>query len=210
MKRLTYLLSLFLLLPVLAQAVTIDPTETDKNKTTQEEAPKWSFDKAHSAVSFSIRHIFTPVRGEFSEYSGDVYFDPNNLDASSVDVIIQVSSIDTKNGKRDGHLQSPDFFNAEKYPEIRFTADEFKKTGNNEFVAMGELTIKDVTKEFELPFTLLGVGEHPMMKGTKIAAMEMNTKLMRNNFNVGTGDWTETAVVGDEVDIKITLELLNK
>ena len=75
---------------------------------------------------------------------------------------------------------------------------------------MGELTIKDVTKEFELPFTLLGVGEHPMMKGTKIAAMEMNTKLMRNNFNVGTGDWTETAVVGDEVDIKITLELLNK
>lgn len=205
MKTLKKVLPLLIILPFLLN-FTIDFSGNDK----KQEATKWKFDKAHSAVSFTIRHIFTPVLGQFNEYDGDVYFDPNNLKESKIDVKIQVSSIDTRNQKRDSHLQSPDFFDAKKFPEIRFKSSSFKKTGNNEFVAVGELTIKDVAKTIELPFKLLGIADHPMAKGKKIAAFETTTQLNRNEYNVGSGEWVETAVVGEDVDVKITLELISE
>lgn len=210
MKRIPSILILALLLPVLAFATNTDTEKEAKSNETKAQAMEWSIDRAHSAVSFSIRHIFTPVRGEFTEYESEIYFDPNNLEESSVSVTIPISSIDTDNQKRDGHLQSPDFFNAEEYPTISFTADEFRKTGNNEFVAVGELTIKDVTKTYEMPFNLLGMSDHPMKEGAKIASIQIQDQLLRNDFNVGTGSWAETAVVGNEVDLNITLEMINE
>ncbi len=167
----------------------------------------WVIDKAHSAVSFEVRHFFTPVTGEFNDYEAEVKFDPENLQESSIDVLINVNSIDTKNEKRDNHLQSPDFFNAEKWPHITFISDDIEKTGENEFVAHGKLTIKDVEKDFDLPFTLLGMQDNPMRENTIVAGFTSTTKLSRNDYNVGTGNWASDAVVGDEVTITLNLEM---
>jgi len=177
------------------------------NTELNEEATAWNIDKAHSKISFEVTHFFTPVTGQFQEYSSDIHFDPNNLEESSVNVEIMVNSIDTDNQKRDGHLRSDDFFNAQQYPAITFQSNEIVQTADNQFVARGELTIKDVTRDVELPFTLLGIQDHPMRDGVQLAGIKLNYTLDRNTYNVGVGDWVSDAVVGDEVDITATLEL---
>jgi len=177
--------------------------------TTSSKAQKWTFDKAHSSVSFRIRHFFTPVLGEFNSYDGEIYFDPANLTGSSINVTIQVNSVDTKNGKRDPHLQSADFFDATAFPIMTFVSEKISAKGDNEFVANGKLTIKNKTIEFDFPFKLLGIMDHPKRKGTKISAFESLFVIKRNDFNVGTGQYVETAVIGDEVNVSITLELLS-
>ncbi|MEQ9309607.1 MAG: YceI family protein [Balneolaceae bacterium] len=171
------------------------------------DAMSWSIDKSHSSINFEIRHFFAKVPGAFEEYTADVKFSPDNLAESSIDVEIQVPSINTKNERRDGHLQSPDFFNAEKFSSIKFTSSKIESTGDNEFVAYGTLTIKDVSTDFELPFTLLGVMDHPRRENGLIAGISSEFTLLRNDFGVGTGDWVSDAVVGNEVDVTLNLEL---
>lgn len=179
------------------------------SNTVEDKSTKWNFDKSHSSVSFKIRHFFTPVLGSFGEFDGDIYFDPNNLFSSSINVTVDVKSVDTKNDKRDGHLQTADFFEVEKFPKMTFVSSSIEKTGDNEFVAKGKLTIKDVTTDFSMPFKLLGIMDHPMRKGTKISAFESNFMIKRNDYKVGTGQYVETAVIGDEVNVTISLELLS-
>lgn len=170
-------------------------------------ATSWTIDKAHSAINFEVTHFFTPVDGKFSDYEATVNFDPENLEESMIDVKIMVNSIDTENERRDGHLKTADFFNAEKWPYITFKSSSIEKTGDNEFVANGELTIKDVTKEVALPFTLLGVMDNPMQEGKIVAGIKASTVVDRTDYTVGTGDWASDAVIGDEVTVDLNLEL---
>lgn len=200
----TRLLTLFITTLLIVSSAFANSTDEKKSN-----APKWSFDKPHSAITFSIRHIFTPVVGQFNEFAGDIYFDANDLKSSSIDVVIDVKSIDTKNEKRDNHLQSSDFLDAETFGKMTFKSSEIIAKGENDFVAKGVLSIKDVNKTIELPFKLLGTMDHPFMANTRVAAFESNIKLNRNDYNVGTGNWAETTVVGNEVDIKITLEMVS-
>jgi polyisoprenoid-binding protein YceI len=167
----------------------------------------WEIDYAHSAINFTIKHFFTPVDGTFEDYDATVMFNPDDLENSMIDVTIPVSSINTRNDRRDGHLQSEDFFNAERWPNITFTSNSIESRGDNQFVAIGEMTIRDITREFELPFTLQGMMDHPMQENTTVAGIVANAKLMRTDYGVGVGDWAATAVVGDEVDITLNLEL---
>ena len=171
------------------------------------DATPWKIDTAHSNINFEINHFFTPVNGKFHDYSTEIYFDPENLEESSIGVDIMVNSIDTDNKKRDGHLQSGDFFNAEKYPEISFQSSKITGEGNNKFIAHGTLTIKDTTRDFQLPFTLLGVRDHPMQENTRLAGIKSTFSLDRTDYGVGVGDWAATAVVGDEVRVTLALEL---
>jgi polyisoprenoid-binding protein YceI len=170
-------------------------------------ATAWTVDNSHSSIKFEIRHFFSNVPGAFHEYDADIHFDPNNLDDSKLDVTIQVASVDTENERRDGHLRTDDFFNAEKWPTMTFTSNSIESVGDNQFVAKGELTIKDVTKDFELPFTLLGVMDHPRRDGVKIAGFTSEFMLKRNDFGVGTGDYISDAVIGNEVNITLNMEV---
>jgi polyisoprenoid-binding protein YceI len=170
-------------------------------------AMSWNIDKAHSAVNFEVTHFFTPVNGQFNNYDATVNFDPNNLEESMIDVTIMVNSIDTKNERRDGHLRTADFFNAEKFPHITFKSSNIEKTGENQFVANGTLTIKDVSQEVALPFTLLGIKDNPMKENTMVAGITASTKVDRTAYTVGTGDWASDAVIGDEVTVELNLEL---
>jgi len=190
----TVFMALFGLSTLAMQSDTIDATQ-------------WTIDKAHSNIEFSVSHFFTQVEGNFTDYEAAVYFSPDNLPESSIEVTIPVESINTGNNRRDGHLQSPDFFNAEKHPTITFVSDNIESTGNNEFVANGTLTIKDISKQIELPFTLLGVKDNPFKEGTLVAGISASTEINRTDFEVGTGDWASDAVVGDNVKINLNLEL---
>lgn len=173
----------------------------------QFESTSWSVDKVHSAVTFQVNHFFTPVNGVFNEYDATINFDPENLEESTIDVTIMVNSIDTKNDKRNGHLKTPDFFNAEEWPHITFKSNHIESAGNNEFVAHGTLTMKEVSQEIELPFTLLGIKDHPMRENAMVAGISASTTIDRTEYEVGTGDWASNAVVGDEVTVNINLEL---
>jgi len=83
------------------------------------DAPQWEVDYDHSSISFTITHFFTPVNGAFDKFTGSISFDPEQLATSSAEFTIEISSLNTKNAKRDGHLQSKDFFNAEQWPTSR-------------------------------------------------------------------------------------------
>jgi polyisoprenoid-binding protein YceI len=181
--------------------------QTPVSNDNHNEAPTWAIDANHSAVNFSIRHFFTPVPGTFQNWGGTLKFDANNLAGSSIDITIEVPSINTKNERRDGHLRTADFFDAEKYPTMRFVSKEIRKTGDNSFVAVGDLTIKETTRSIELPFELLGAMPDPQREGMTVAGFRAQTSILRNQYGVGSGDYIQTAVIGDEVSIEIFLEV---
>lgn len=205
MKISTIILSTFLTFLLITSQ--LFATEIKSDTDTTEGATAWQIDRAHSAVNFTINHFFTPVDGSFDDYEATVNFDPNNLEGSSIDVTIPVESVNTRNQRRDNHLKSEDFFNTAQWPNIRFVSHTIESLGDNQFVAHGELTIRDNTHSFELPFELLGVMDHPMRENTKVAGIVADAQLMRTDFGVGVGDWAATAVVGDRVNIRLNLEL---
>ena len=172
-------------------------------------APNWTVDKAHSSIGFEITHFFTPVKGSFTDFTGTLAFDPSDLGSSKVDFTVNIASVNTGNKKRDSHLQSKDFFNVKKWSTMKFTSTSIKKSGSN-YVAVGKLTIRDVTKSIEIPFKVLGVQDHPMKKGNLVTAIRAEFSIDRTKFGVGTGSWSATAVVGDNVDITVLLEASRK
>jgi polyisoprenoid-binding protein YceI len=179
-----------------------DTNEKEENT----KAMQWMVDRSHSELAFTVRHFFTPVRGIFEDYEAEIYFDPENLENSSIYVKVNVASINTRNTRRDDHLRSDDFFDVDVWPQMQFKSEQIEAR-DGKFVAIGELTIRDVTVAYELPFELLGVMDHPRRENTLIAGITSATSLNRNDFGVGTGSWGETAVVGGTVNIEILLEL---
>jgi len=175
--------------------------------TSDESATEWEVDRAHSAINFTINHFFTPVDGSFDDFNASIHFDPENLEESRIHVVIPVESVNTRNERRDNHLKSEDFFNTSQWQNITFVSNTIEQTGINEFVARGELAIRDVTREFDLPFELLGVMDHPMRENTKVAGIVAIAELLRSDYGVGVGDWAATTVVGDRVNIRLNLEL---
>ena len=170
-------------------------------------ATMWKLDKAHTSVNFSINHFFSSVTGNFKTFDGNFQFDPNNLKGSKANFNITVKSVNTGDGKRDKHLQSADFFEANSYPNISFKSTKIESVSKTEFLVHGRLTIREKTKDIILPLKVTGEMEHPMMKGTLILGMDIETVISRTDFGVGTGSWAATMVVGDEVRIHIPMEL---
>jgi polyisoprenoid-binding protein YceI len=196
----TIALMVALLLPAALMAT--DIKDNDKSASV-----KWNLDRTHSNVTFSIRHFFTPVVGKFTEYEIDLNFNPDDLANSSVKVEMDVNSVNTNNERRDGHLKTADFFNYEAHPKMTFSSTNITKTGENQFLMRGNLTIKNVTKPIEIPFTLLGVADHPSRANTIVAGLEGSFKMNRLEYGVGTGDWVSTAVVSDELTVNIFLSV---
>lgn len=163
----------------------------------------YDIDPAHSSVGFSIRHVFSQVPGSFTQFSGTVTVDRDNLEKSQVEAVIQVGSVNTAVEKRDAHLKSPDFFDAVKFGTITFKSKAWKKTGEDTYDVTGDLTIKDVTKEVVLKVTSLGFG--PGMAGKPVSGWSATTTINRNDFGV-TGPAILGKAVGTEVTITISVE----
>ncbi|MCK4655985.1 MAG: polyisoprenoid-binding protein, partial [candidate division Zixibacteria bacterium] len=118
-------------------------------------ADKFVLDQAHSSIGFSVRHlVISKTKGSFHDAVATVMYDDKDITKSSVDVTIKIASIDTDNEGRDNHLKSPDFFDVEKFPDMTFKSKRIEKVKDG-YVAIGDFTIRDVTKEIKLPFQIV-------------------------------------------------------
>jgi polyisoprenoid-binding protein YceI len=172
-------------------------------------AEKWEIDKAHSNIYFDIKHTYATVRGMFDDFSGTLMLDPDDPAASSIEFTVNVDSINTNITKRDDHLKSDDFFAAAKFPVMTFKSSGVKRVSGNQYTITGDLTIKDVTKKIDVPFTYYGMKENPMKKGQMVAGFEADFTINRLDYKVGTGQFADMGVVGRDVRIVVTLEVLN-
>jgi len=167
---------------------------------------KYAVDMMHSSVGFSVKHmVISTVRGNFTDFKVDLAYDAKNLSDSQVNTTIFVNSINTGNEKRDGHLKSPEFFDAENYPEITFTGKSVVKKGAD-YILRGTLKIKEISKDVEIPFKLSGPIQDPY-SNTRIG-IEGHLTINRQDFNV---KWSMKLdggglVVSDNVDIDLMLE----
>jgi len=173
-------------------------------------AASWELDKAHSNFYFSVDHIFSKVNGLFEDYTGTIQFNPDKLDESKFVFKINVNSINTHNTKRDKHLLSADFFNESKFPVIQFESNNISKAGDRLYNVAGTLTIKGKEFNLTLPLSLAGIKDHPAKKGTKVAGFNGKITIDRLAYGVGSGKFFDYGVVGKEVEIFISLEVLGK
>ena len=171
----------------------------------------WQIDSAHSEIQFTVRHMMiSKVRGRFETFSGTVAYDEANPTNTIVDIAIDTNSINTREGQRDGHLRSPDFLNTELYPAITFQSTQVEQTAENKGKLIGNLTIRDVTKEVALDVTFEGKAQSPW--GTTSVGFSATTKINRKDFNLTWNQALETGgvLVGDDVTINIELELVQQ
>ncbi|UCD90071.1 MAG: polyisoprenoid-binding protein [Desulfobacterales bacterium] len=175
---------------------------------TQVMAHEWKIDSVHSGVLFEIKHIYSMVRGHFSDFNGEVYFDPDNLEKSKFDLVVKVNSINTNNGKRDNHLRSDDFFAESKYPVMTFKSSRVSHAGGNKYTLEGKMTIKDTIKDMVLEFIYWGQKENPFKKSKMVAGFDSRFTINRLDYHVGDGQFYNMGVVGKDVDILITLEVI--
>jgi polyisoprenoid-binding protein YceI len=150
------------------------------------------------------------VRGHFNEYEAQINFDPADLGGSSFIFDITVDSIDTNISKRDKHLTSADFFDAGTFPKMRFESKAISDAGGGIYNVAGTLTIKDKNYELTLPLQLVGIKEHPAKKGTEVAGFNGTVTIDRLAHGVGTGKFYEMGIVGKDVEIFVSLEVLSK
>ncbi len=174
-------------------------------------AEVYGFDKAHSQVGFSIRHALSPVHGEFKDFDGTIKFDEKKPTAAKIDVTIQAASINTDNEMRDHHLQTPDFFDAAKYPTLTFKSTAVEAAGDKKYKVTGDLTIHGVTKSVVLDVDYLGKDN---MMGMDIAGFSATTKIDRRDFGLAGGQDKLTAagnlIVANDVNITLDISLMTK
>jgi len=168
------------------------------------EVEVYKIDPVHSSTGFTLRHILSRFTSSFTKTNGTITVDRDNLEKSSVEATVEIDSLSTADPKRDGHVKSPDFFDAAKFPTATFKSKSWKKTGENTFDVTGDLTIKDVTKEVLLHVTLNGFA--PGMKpGTTVSGWEATTIIKKSDFGVA-GPAMLAKALGDEVTLNISIE----
>lgn len=168
----------------------------------------WELDKAHSRVGFSVPHYaITEVEGNFKDFDATVVSKADDFNGAEVTFTAKTASIDTDNERRDGHLKSADFFDAEKNPELSFKGKLVKDAGK--YKLKGDITMKGVTKPVELD--VIYGGTMDTGRGLK-AGFKINGKINRQDFGVSYGGKTPGGelVIGDVVDINCKIELNKK
>lgn len=171
----------------------------------------WSTDKAHSNVTFAVRHlVISEVVGNFKEWDVTVASKKDDWSDATVSAVIKTGSINTENERRDGHLKSDDFFNAEKFPEMKFVSTKFEKVGENKYKISGDLTIRNITKPVTFDAEILGTISDPRM-GTR-SGWKATTEINRFDFGLKWNMATEAGglVAGDKVKITVNLELVKE
>lgn len=171
----------------------------------------YEIDSAHSSAQFSVRHMMVSnVKGQFSKMSGTFFFDPKDPAASKIDAVIDATSINTGNAKRDGHLRNPDFFDTEKYPTLTFKSKQAWKSGERIHVK-GDLTMHGVTKEVVLDVEA-PTPELKDQQGNARIGASATTKINRKDWGLTWNRALEAggAVVGDEIAITIDIEGVRK
>ncbi len=170
----------------------------------------WQIDPSHSGISFTVRHMFTKVRGRFTGFSGAIETEGDNFTNGSVKVVIQADSVDTNDAQRDGHLRTNDFFGSDENPTIVFESTSIVPRGGNDFLVNGDLTIRGVTRPVTLEAEYEGGGKTPF--GTEAASWSAQTRIDRKDFDLAWNAPLEAGgfLVGDDVKIQLDVEAIRK
>jgi polyisoprenoid-binding protein YceI len=173
-------------------------------------ADAYSIDPSHSNMGFTIRHFFSRVPGHFTKFEGTISWDTQDVSKSTVNVSIDTASINTEEPKRDTHLRSADFFDAEKYPKITFVSNKVTSVSPNKLKVDGMLTIRGVSKPVSLDVDLLGTG--PDGWGGVRSGFEAKTKINRQDYGVAWNKAIEGGgtVLSDDVDIVLNVEAIRQ
>jgi polyisoprenoid-binding protein YceI len=169
----------------------------------------YQIDGAHSSAQFSVKHLaVSNTRGEFTKMSGTITYDPQNLAASKVEAVIDVSTINTREPKRDEHLKSADFFDVAKYPTMTFKSTRWYKEGGK-LKIQGDLTLHGVTKAVTLDVD----GPTPEVKdpwGNYRVGASASTRINRKDWGLTWNKAMETGglLVGEEVTITLDIEAM--
>jgi len=174
-------------------------------------ANSWKVDGSHSKVEFNVTHLMiSDVTGRFTQFDVTLKQGKEDFSGSTVEAVIKTASVTTDNDGRDKHLKGDDFFNAEKFPEMKFVSTAFEKTGNNTYRIPGTLTIRDVSKPVVLEGKFLGSTKDPW-GNTKIG-FKATTTINRQEFGV---KWNKSldaggVVVSDDVEVPLAIQFVGE
>lgn len=169
----------------------------------------WKVDPTHSEVQFKVKHlVISTVTGSFDSFDGKIETDGDDFNNARATFIADIDSITTNNEDRDQHLKSEDFFNAEKYPKLKFESANFEKVGDSKYQVTGDLTIRDITKEIELDVVHGGTVADPY--GNTKAGFEVIGTINRKEFGLTWNAVTEAGnvVVGDEIKLQLNVQFI--
>lgn len=167
------------------------------------DASHWQIIPTESQLTFTGTQNAAPVKGEFKKFSGDIIVDPNDYKQSKIDIIVDIGSLSASYADLVTTLVAPDWFDAKLFPKAEFKADNFEKTGENNYLAHGNLTIRDKT----VPVTLTFTTEQPSANKGIVTG---STTLKRSAFGVGQGDWASTDEIKDEVTVNFKVSALKQ
>jgi polyisoprenoid-binding protein YceI len=164
---------------------------------------KYDIDNKHSFANFSIRHVVSKTSGSFSDVTGVINIDRENLANSSVNATIKVASVNTSLAKRDEHIQKPEYLDALNFGEITFVSKSVKATSKTEGMMTGDFTMHGVTKEITIPFKVLGFGADPW--GGQRSGFEASTMIKASDYGF---TWMKkaNAPVGDDIAVTLLIE----
>jgi polyisoprenoid-binding protein YceI len=166
----------------------------------------WQIDPAHTDVGFEVKHLMiSKVRGRFGTVSGTIQLDEADVTKSSVTAEIDVTTIDTREAQRDGHLRSADFFDVENFPKITFHSTRVERTGEDQATVVGDLTIRGVTREVKLAVEEEGTAKDPW--GGDRIAFSATAKIDRRDFGLTWNQALETGGVLVANEIKLILDV---
>ena len=167
-------------------------------------AQTWSVDKAHSRIGFNFTHLMVAdLGGTFNSIDGKITSTKPDFSDGAVEFSADINSINTDNEQRDKHLQTADFFDAEKFPKLTFKSTSWKKVADKKFKVTGDLTLHGVTKPVTLDVVLGGVGTHPQTK-KPIAGFKITGTINRKDFGIAPALPKE--MVSEDVNLNAATE----
>lgn len=167
---------------------------------------KWVADPTHSEIQFKVKHLMiTTVTGYFKQFSASASSQDNDFTNAKITFEAKTASIDTNNQDRDNHLRSGDFFDAEKFPVLKFESTSMEKTGEGNFKLNGQMTIKDVTKPVSLDVEFGGVMKDPW--GNEKAGFSLSGKINRKDWGLNWNATLESGGILVSDDVRIFCEI---
>ena len=192
---------------VAAEREIISSVEADKTNTATKTPWGWTIVKEDSRIGFTAEVQGKPFAGEFTDFTGEIIFNPDDLSQSHADVRVQIVSIRSGSPERDEYIRMPAWMDATAFPEARFVSDRFEHRNGEEYVVHGALTLRGVSKAMAVPFHLSLTEDDA---GRQEARMRGHFDLSRLDFGIGGGEWADPETVAHSVRVDMALVAVRK